>query len=80
MRMGACSVNSILSIIDSATSYLIYSLIDSDFNLTVWKFFVRSPNLNDANKVLHIAATDFHQIKVMPTTIADQFTKHLTCK
>ena len=31
------------------TLYRIRSIFGGDFNLAVWRFFVRPPNLNDAN-------------------------------
>ena len=48
------------------TKHRLRSLFGNDFNLAVWQFFVRWPNLNNANIVLHVAivATAFRQIRI----------------
>ena len=64
----------------ACTIYRIRSLFGGDFNLTVWRFFVCPPNLNNANirsfiAIICIPATAFRQIKVTSTTITDRFAK-----
>ena len=60
-----------------STAIYVRSLFGSEFNLTVWRFFVHPPNLF-RSYYMYEAATAFRQVKVMPTAITDRFAKYLT--